>query len=157
RFRIGGGARRHFVAAGAALVLLGGVACSAVSSFSSPAAPTSAPAAAGKSAAASQAAPAAVAGGGAAVAVNAMAPAPPRAANAQSDAVVADTSAQILDRMVIRTAQLTVEVPDIDQALAAARSIASRAGGFVSASNTHVERVNDQDRMVADLTLQVRS
>jgi Domain of unknown function (DUF4349) len=68
-----------------------------------------------------------------------------------------DTSAQLLDRMVIRTAQLTVEVQDMEQALAQARAIASRNGGFVSASSTHVEKVNDQDRMVADLTLQVRS
>jgi hypothetical protein len=59
--------------------------------------------------------------------------------------------------MVIRTAQLTVEVPDIEQALARARDIASRGGGFVSASNTHQETSGDQTRMVADLTLQVRS
>ena len=67
------------------------------------------------------------------------------------------TAAQSLDRMVIRTAQLTVEVQDMEQALASARAIATRSGGIVSASNTHLERVNDQDRMVADLTLQVRS
>ena len=60
--------------------------------------------------------------------------------------------AQSLDRMVIRTAQLSVEVPDMEPALAQARQIASRGGGFVSASNTHLEKVNDQDRMVADLT-----
>ena len=59
--------------------------------------------------------------------------------------------------MVIRTAQLTVEVQDMERALAQARQIASRGGGIVSASNTHLEKVNDQDRMVADLTLQVRS
>ena len=69
-----------------------------------------------------------------------------------------DTSAQILDRMVIRTAQLTIEIPDnMEQALAQARAIATRGGGFVSASSTHIERQNDQDRTVADLTLQVRS
>jgi len=59
--------------------------------------------------------------------------------------------------MVIRTAQLTVEVPDMESALAKARSVASQSGGYVSTSNTHIERVDDQDRMVADLTLQVRS
>ncbi len=59
--------------------------------------------------------------------------------------------------MVIRTAQLSLEVQDMESALAQARAIASRAGGFVSASDTHVEKVNDQDRTVANLTLQVRS
>jgi uncharacterized protein DUF4349 len=59
--------------------------------------------------------------------------------------------------MVIRTAQLAVEVQDMEAALAQARAIASRAGGFVSASDTHVEKQNDQDRTVANLTLQVRS
>jgi hypothetical protein len=59
--------------------------------------------------------------------------------------------------MVIRTAQLSVEVQNMDQALAQARDIASRGDGFVSASNTRSERINDQDRLVADLTLQVRS
>ena len=79
------------------------------------------------------------------------------ASGASQASALPDTSAQILDRMVIRTAQLTVEVTDMEQGLAQARAIASRGGGFVSASNTHIERVNDQDRMVADLTLQVRS
>jgi hypothetical protein len=70
----------------------------------------------------------------------------------------AEQAAQPFDRMVIRTAQLTVEVGNIESALAQARAIASRGGGFVSASNTHVEKGdNNQDRMVADLTLQVRS
>ena len=59
--------------------------------------------------------------------------------------------------MVIRTAQLGVEVQDMESALTRARAIASQAGGYVSTSNTHVEHQNDQDRMVADLTLQVRS
>jgi hypothetical protein len=87
--------------------------------------------------------------------------APQRSAVAANSAAASsglpDTSAQILDRMVLRTAQLTVQVTDMESALAQARQIASRGGGFVSASNTHVEKVNDQDRMVADLTLQVRS
>jgi hypothetical protein len=59
--------------------------------------------------------------------------------------------------MVIRTAQMTVEVQDMESALAHARAIVSQGGGYVSASNTHIERTDDQDRMVADLTLQVRS
>ena len=159
--------RTRFVALGALLVIVSGVACSAASSFVQPAAaPTSTPAAAGSKAAVPGAIPAA----SSAMAVPAAAVAPgapaaiasdaqraaPAAAGSQANALP-DTSAQILDRMVIRTAQLAVEVGDMEQALAQARSIASRGGGFVSASNTHVEKVNDQDRMVADLTLQVRS
>jgi hypothetical protein len=94
--------------------------------------------------------------------VSAAAPAPgaapaDAASRAQAPETIADTSAQVLNRMVIRTAQVTLEVTDIEQALAQARSIALRGGGFVSASNTRYEKVNDQDRMVADLTLQVRS
>jgi uncharacterized protein DUF4349 len=76
---------------------------------------------------------------------------------AESTASAADSSAQILDRMVIRTAQLSLEVQDMESALAQARAIAARNGGFVSASDTHTERQNDQDRTVANLTLQVRS
>ena len=55
--------------------------------------------------------------------------------------------------MVIRTAKLSLQVPDVDQALDKTRQIAQAGGGFVSASNTRVE----QDRPVADLTLQVRA
>lgn len=79
------------------------------------------------------------------------------AATSADNGFVADTSAQVLSRMVIRTAQLSVEVQDIEQSLAHARAIAASAGGYVSASNSHIERVDDQNRMVADLTLQVRS
>jgi hypothetical protein len=62
--------------------------------------------------------------------------------------------------MVIRTAQLTVEVQgDMERAIASVRQIAQQGGGFISASNTHVERPagQTQDQPVADLTLQVRS
>ena len=140
--------------------MLGSVACSAASSFTSQGAavPTTAPAAAqarsadavSKAAVASNGAAAAVAAGGAA-------PAAVPAASPATDATIADSSAQILNRMIIRNAQLTLEVQDVDQALAQVRAIASRGGGFVSASNTRSEKVNDQDRMLADLTLQVRS
>jgi hypothetical protein len=124
------------------------------------AAPATAPAPAPP--AAKPAAIAANAGGAAAQSVAARAPGvaadaqTSSAAPAQSDGL-ADTSAQVLDRMVIRTAQVTVEVGDMESALSQARAIASRAGGYVSASDTHVEKVNDQDRTVANLTLQVRS
>ena len=67
------------------------------------------------------------------------------------------SAAQNIDRKVIRNGQLTVEVTDMEGALGQVRSIATRGGGFVSASSTHVERVDNQDRTVADLTLQVRS
>ncbi len=59
--------------------------------------------------------------------------------------------------MVIRTGQLAIEVTNIEQALATVRQIAQSGGGFVSSSNTRVEKINDQDRTVADLTIQVRS
>src|SRR5919199_5072317 len=54
--------------------------------------------------------------------------------------------------MVMRTARLSVQVPDVDQAVDRARQLAQAGGGFVSASNTRLE----QDRTVAELTLQVR-
>ena len=145
------------------LALTSAVACSALHAPSSGDAPaaTSAPAApaALNARAAPQAGGAPVTGVAAnAGTVAAQAPVAAASPAAQpSDAVVVDSSAQILDRMVIRTAQLTVEVQDIESALSKARDIASSAGGFVSASNTHSERADNQDRTVADLTLQVRS
>ena len=157
------GSRARLAAFGVAVVVLGGVACSAANSNApAPSAPSGALGGAGKAvpppavAAQSAAAPAGIAPG-------APAPAEARRAATSSDsaatggAVADTTAAQSLDRMVIRTAQLTVEVQDMERALAQARQIASRGGGIVSASNTHLEKVNDQDRMVADLTLQVRS
>jgi len=161
--------RTRFVALGALLVVVGGVACGVASSFVQPAAgPTILPAVGASKAVAPGAIPAAspamavpaaavAPGAPAAIAGDAAQRAAPAAVAASQPSALPDTSAQILDRMVIRTAQLTVEVGDMEKALAQARSIASRGGGFVSASNTHVEKVNDQDRMVADLTLQVRS
>jgi uncharacterized protein DUF4349 len=176
------GGRARFAAIGAVVVVVGGVACSALGSelaarSSGGAAPaaTTAPAAQNGKVAQPAAIPAAspplVAGGApaAAIASDASVRSAPaaNAAQAASSAQTAngagspntlpDTSAQLLDRMVIRTAQLTVEVTSMEQTLAKVRQIASRDGGFVSASNTHVERVNDQDRTVADLTVQVRS
>jgi len=149
--------RARVVAIGALVVVLGGVACSAAGSFVQSA--TSTPAAQSRSAdsmAKPAAVPAAAPVGGAAASIAAAQP-PNAIAPQAPEATVADTSAQILNRMVIRTAQLGVEVADIEQAVAQVRSIASRGGGFVSAANTHFEKVNDQDRMLADLTLQVRS
>jgi hypothetical protein len=165
----------RLVAVGATVLILGGVACSVASpslltrAASQPtdkvSPPTQAPAAAP---------PLASSGGGLAAVAPAAASsdaaprvaAAPAATGSDSSASTADSvspsvleqsAAQPLDRMVIRTAQLSVEVNNMEQALAAARAIAQRDGGFVSASNTHLEKVDDQDRMVADLTLQVRT
>jgi hypothetical protein len=160
----------RIAALGLLIVVLGGAACTATTSLLQP----GAPAASVPSTTSSRpneltskpAQPAAVPAAAPPAALSAPAASGAAAADAQrsarSDAAsqtnaLPDTSAQILDRMVIRTAQLTVEVQDMEQALAQARAIASRNGGFVSASTTRVEKVNDQDRTVADLTLQVRS
>src|SRR5258708_26078610 len=155
-------------ATAAALIVLGSVACSTLPALS-PASPQEATS--GKAAQPPAPAPA-VAGGatigapapGAASDAAAAAPAAQqaRAAGAANYAAAPNnglpaTTAQILDRMVLRTAQLTVQVTDMESALAQARQIATRGGGFVSASNTRVEKINDQDRMVADLTLQSRN
>jgi uncharacterized protein DUF4349 len=158
--------RARIAALGALVVVIGGgAACSGVSSLNQPAAATSAPAQTSRSAQpaalpAAQGAPVTGAQGGAVLAaVPASAPAAADAAaktQSQQPEAVADSSGQILNRMVIRNAQLSVEVGDIEQALAQVRAVASREGGYVSASNTHFEKLNDQDRMVADLTLQVR-
>jgi hypothetical protein len=164
-------ARRRLMAVAAVVVLSGGVACSAVGPLvqrqsESAAVPPGAPAAVQPAGAAAPPKPAALAastGGAGAASVAARAPgvasdvATSSAAPAQTPDGIADTSAQVLDRMVIRTAQLTLEVQEMESALSQVRGIATHAGGFVSASDTHVEKVNDQDRMVANLTLQVRS
>jgi len=158
--------RMRLAAIAAVLVIGSGVACSSLSRAipgASPEAQNASTTTAARPAAASQpagapapVAPAAV--GGVAAAVPASVARDATSSNqAQPSNGVADSSAQILDRMVIRTAQLSVEVSDMESALTHARAIASQAGGFVSASNTHVERSDNQDRMVADLTLQVRS
>lgn len=81
----------------------------------------------------------------------------PAASTALSSTAIDASAAQTLDHMVIRTAQLGVEVSDMEATLGQVRAIAARGGGFVSASTTRLERVDDQDRTVADLTLQVRS
>jgi hypothetical protein len=167
--------RARLAALGVLIVVLGGAACTATTFLLRPGAPaasvpsttSSTPNEAFTSKGAQPAATTAPAPpaplSAPAAAVPAASPAAAVAASAAADAqrspanALPDTSAQLLDRMVIRTAQLTVEVQDMEQAIAQARAIASRNGGFVSASNTRVEKVNDQDRTVADLTLQVRS
>lgn len=161
------GSLNHLAALIAAVVLAGGVACSAVGSAiqrqSSAPAPTTAPPPA-QAAAKPAALPASASTGALAPAAEAVAPrvagnaaSASGSSQAADSSTVADSSAQILGRMVIRTAQLSIQVQEMEAALAQVRAIASRAGGFVSASDTHVENVNNQDRTVANLTLQVRS
>jgi hypothetical protein len=153
--------RARLAALGAVIVVVAGAACSAVPNLSAPTPPSQSGKAAQPPAPAAvpAAAPAGALAGGPAVADAAAqrSAAPAAAAPNSTAANEAGAAAQAFDRMVIRTAQLTVEVTDIEQGLAQARAIASRSGGFVSASNTRIERVNDQDRTVADLTIQVRS
>ena len=151
--------RAQLATLGAVVVVLGGVACSALSAV-----PPSAPAeSASTNLTAAQppvagAPPAKAVAGGVALGAPAAgaasdAASPQRAAIAANAAAapnsLPDSSAQILDRMVLRTAQLTVQVTDMESALAQARQIATRGGGFVSASNTRVEKVSDQDRIAA--------
>jgi len=160
-----GGSRAWLAAIAVAVVILGGVACSAATPNNAPVSSAASAAANGKSAqppgsqAQSAAAPALIAPGAPAPAAStdALRSAAPAETGASAGTLADTTAAQSLDRMIIRTAQLTVEVANIEQALAQARQIATSGGGIVSASNTHIEKVNDQDRMVADLTLQVRS
>jgi Domain of unknown function (DUF4349) len=161
-------ARSRLAALAAVLIVTGGVACSAVGNYvqRQAQAPTTAPAALQPGAPVAAAKPAAIP---APANLGAAQSAAARASGAATDAAtstspaesaqgtVADSSAQILDRMVIRTAQLTIEVQQMEEALAGVRSIASRGGGYVSASDTHIESVNGKDSMVANLTLQVRS
>jgi Domain of unknown function (DUF4349) len=87
---------------------------------------------------------------------SAAAPSVGTSADARGADVQSQAQAQTFDRMVIRTAQMSLEVTDMEQALSQVRQIAQQGGGIVSASNTRVERVDDQERTIADLTIQVR-
>ena len=61
------------------------------------------------------------------------------------------------DRMIVRSATLSLQVESVERALDQVRQIAGKHGGFVASSNTHVERSGDADRTVATLTIQVRA
>jgi Domain of unknown function (DUF4349) len=74
-------------------------------------------------------------------------------AQSQTSSEASTSPLAALDRMVIRTAKLVLQVADVDQAVDRVRQAAQAGGGYLSASNTRIE----QDRPVADLTLQVRS
>jgi hypothetical protein len=167
------GTRGKLAALAAVVTVLGGVACGSGASLpvaadtkgaqgaraAQPPAPALQPSAAGGVVAAPGAVPAAQAPASDAAPRAAVASNASTSGDGSTASTVTDQSfAQSLDRMVIRTAQLSVEVQDMEGALAQARQIATRGGGFVSASNTHVESDTDTaGRMVADLTLQVRS
>ena len=131
----------------AVLAIVASVGCAAAPSVGNLGAKQSAPAAAPQAANANRAAKAPE---------SAAAPAEGTAADAREAQAFSQAQAQTLDRMVIRTAQMSLEVTDMEQALSQVRQIAQQGGGIVSASNTRVERVDDQERTIADLTIQVR-
>ncbi len=64
------------------------------------------------------------------------------------------------DRMIVRNAQLAVQVDSVEEAIGAVRNIARAGGGFVSASNTKIDKVRigdaERERASANLTVQVR-
>jgi hypothetical protein len=79
---------------------------------------------------------------------------PAAAAGGQADAAA---SAAQWDRMIIRNATLALQVENVDAALQKVRDIARASGGFVASSSTHVEKINDHERTVANLVIQVRA
>lgn len=72
----------------------------------------------------------------------------------QADALAA---AAQWDRMIIRNASLALQVENVEAALQKVRDIARSSGGFVSSSNTYLEKANDHERTVANVVIQVRS
>jgi hypothetical protein len=109
-----------------------------------PAVPTSAPAApasAGASSSTSQSSTADKAAGSSAA---------PASNGAASEALP-------LDRMVIRNAKLSLQVQDVEVALQKIRAVADADGGYVSSSHSYYVKQGDQDRMIADVTIAVRS
>src|SRR5258708_39505577 len=116
-------ARSKLAPLGVVLVVLGGVACSALNA-SSPASSAPQAASALKSAPQPAVAPPGVAAGAPAVGVatDAVQRSASGAANAApaggaANSVAEQSASQALDRMIIRTAQLTVEVTTMEQAL----------------------------------------
>ncbi len=74
-----------------------------------------------------------------------------QAANGPSSEVIP------LTRMVIRSAKLSLQVKDVESALAQVRQIADVNGGYVTASHTSLVKDGDAERVVADVTIAVRS
>ncbi len=106
-----------------------------------------APAPAAKPAAAAPAAPAAAQAGAKT--------APP--ANQAASQLPKTPDVLPLDRMVIRNATLSLQVDNVETALARVRDIADTYGGYVSNSRTSLTKENNQDRMVANITIAVRA
>ncbi len=150
--------RRHLVLLGtvSAVVITGAVACATLAPNLDPrlGAPASRPAPATLDAARGAAAQA---GGASPPATVASAQTNPDGASTDAVGSTLPELAQATGTMVVRDATLTIEATDVGQAVADARQIAQQAGGYVSASSSHTERVDDQDQLVVDLTLQVRS
>ncbi|MBI4322616.1 MAG: DUF4349 domain-containing protein [Chloroflexi bacterium] len=76
----------------------------------------------------------------------------PRATDAGQSAAPGSQVAS-WDRMIIRTATLSIVVKDVENSLNAVRDIATSAGGFVAQSNSRFEG----ERMVANVVIQVPS
>ncbi|TAK26011.1 MAG: DUF4349 domain-containing protein [Chloroflexota bacterium] len=80
--------------------------------------------------------------------------APPGQDATASKAAITEAAIDV-DRLIIKTANLLLSVRDVDSALASARAIAARHGGYIAGSSTRVERADDQIRPIAMLTLRV--
>ncbi len=62
-----------------------------------------------------------------------------------------------ISRMVVHNAQLSLQVPDVNQALARISDIAQSHGGYVSTEHAYASQSDDQTRTVADVTIRVRA
>ncbi len=77
--------------------------------------------------------------------------APSTAGGTGTGSTAGDSATAAWDRMIIRTANLTLVVTDVEQTLASVRDVAQAAGGFVGKSSSRY----DGDLQIADITLQV--
>ncbi len=62
---------------------------------------------------------------------------------------------QIADRKIVYNASLDMAVGDVEKAVGDVQRVASSAGGFLSAANVRVEKDDEEERKVADITVQV--
>jgi hypothetical protein len=91
-------------------------------------------------------------------------PAGAPSANDQSASGLAQTTIPTdrpWDRMIIRNGTLSLWVDDVERSVEQARQIARKYDGFISGSNTRIEKVKvgdkEEERQLATLTLQVPS
>lgn len=61
------------------------------------------------------------------------------------------------DRMIIRSASLALQVEDVEAALERVRGVARSGNGWVASSNTYLEKRGEQERMAANVVMQVRA